>query len=675
MERLLLELESSRTAAVQPHNSSEEMQERLDKFLQVSSNVLEYRASLPSHVARRYVSDDHAHRIRDEALHAADKCNECATHILYAFEGKRKNAAIVLDRLRKSNASSDQLSRAVSSVANHYASCVDLWGKKASRLERMQFVCAATANFPSSTAEMRQAEEAALRLHTGWALNVNCMHLQQRVALALFMIEPHASTLEPAIKKILMDENGRVRLLETFVEDVFPAFVSTHDAVLHSKGRALDAEHCAVLEGVMERLSEFGAALNDIVAKVSDLGKGADLPLELLGQIVEGAWVTAHEVMRLLALQPKTPAIAPLDDAGAPIRAISPREAVVAKGAAARRKGKSKRTPADGAGSSAGGRMQPQAAIADEATAPPAKVLVLSALGTKKLVRAEEARAGASSSVAAEVALWQASPSIEELPQLLNQLDQLSQLDLAVQQRAVSAAREMKPEDADHVVDTVIKRLRTQAAEMQACVAALKDPDRRLLLLLTPVQMREVHDRIVELKAKCHEARGLAESFEKQKATTSIDCMKTYAFPSQKYLEKLRAAEELAFPDLPRALKGEPGALFEVRLQPKALDNGEIPSPMWVHIHTSRPVHAWQLATLDDAEFAACHVKSNEQRGYNRQWQNARAARGHEHVVVHRGKLTPAFCKSLLTTALTGGPQYQLAVPEHRSTRADSHGM
>lgn len=144
--------------------------------------------------------------------------------------------------------------------------------------------------------------------------------------------------------------------------------------------------------------------------------------------------------------------------------------------------------------------------------------------------------------------------------------------------------------------------------------------------------------------------------------------MKTYAFPSQKYLERLQAAEELAPLESPRALKGEPGTLFELKLQPTPLRNGTV-NPMWVHIHTKRPVYAWQLTTLDDAEFAACHVKSNEQRGYNRLWQNARAAMGHEDVVIHRGKLTPAFCKSLLGSAFSGYPGYPFAGTERGARR------
>ncbi|WP_027554636.1 hypothetical protein [Bradyrhizobium sp. Cp5.3] len=666
IDSLLEELDGCRNAAMRAQSPSE-AQELIDKLINAGSKVLNYRASLPPHLAHSILSDDHARRLRDEMLHAGDQCNTLATRTIYDMEEGKRSAAAVLERMIESKALHDQLSRAVSSVTKRYAACMDWWGKKALRSERMQSVCAASSNLPSTTAEMRQAELAVLRLHTGWALNTKCMHLQSRIALAQVMIEPLASTFEPATREILMDENGRVRLLGTFIQDVFPAFVSTADAVLHSKGCALDPEHCAVLEGVMERLSEFGLAWHNLVAKLSDGGIDADLPLELSGQIVEGAWVTAHEIMRLLELQPKTPAIiVPPYDALAAIPANTIGEGVVAEGATARRKRTPKRMWAVGGGSSAAGRTQPHEPTTDKVTAPAAKVLVLSDLGTKKLVSAEEAQARASSSGTAHLTIWQAPRSIEAVTRLLKRLDELLQFDLRSQQRVVSEASHMKPEDADHVVYTVVERLQRQAAEMQACVGALEEPRRRGLL--TPAQVPEVHDKIVRLKVRCSEAQGLAKALNERKGAIRIDCMKTYAFPSQKYLEHLRAAEELAPAHLPRALKGEPGALFEIKLQPKALRNGAMPSPMWVHMHTTRPVHAWQLATLDDAEFTACHVKSNVQRGYNRQWQNARAAAGHENVVVHRGKLSATFCKSLLTIVPTRHPRYSHAEAEHRST-------
>ncbi|WP_456835767.1 MULTISPECIES: hypothetical protein [unclassified Bradyrhizobium] len=664
MDGLLEELDACHSAAMGAQSSSE-AQELIDQVVKAGAAVLDYYASLPPDVARGILSDDQARRVRDQTLDAGNQCNALAAPTIYALEQSRKNAGKILERMRQSNAPPDHLIRAASSAAKHYLACTEWWGKKALRSERMQSVCGATANLPSATAQIRQAEQATLRLHTGWALYTKCVHLQSQVALARVMIESQASTLDPAVRQILLGENGRARLLGTFMEDVIPAFLSTGDAVLNSKGQALDAAHCAVLEGVMERLSEFASALPNMVAELRNKGASPELPLELLDQIVEGAWVTAHEVMRLLAVQPKTPAIiAPPTEAGLAIPADAAGRAPAAEDSPARRKGKGKRRQAGGAGSSAAGRRpEPQPAMPDADTARAAKVIVLSDLGTKKLASAEEAHARTSSSASGHLAIWQAPPSKEALTRLLERLDELLQFDLGSQQRAISQARHMKPEDADHVVDTVVERLQSQSAEIEACVAALDEPRRRGLL--TPVQLPEVHDKIVRLKAMLSEVQGQIHALKARKASIEIDCMKTYAFPSQKYLERLLAAEEVAPLEPPRALKGEPGKLFEIKLQPAPLVNGAVPHPMWVHIHTKRPVHAWQLATLDDAEFVACHVKSNEQRGYNRLWQNARAATGHDDVVIHRGKLTPAFCKSLLGAAFSGYPGYPFTETEH----------
>ncbi|WFT94294.1 hypothetical protein QA633_39430 [Bradyrhizobium barranii] len=677
MHSLLEDLDSSRNAATQLRNRSE-AQELIDQVVKAGSEVLDYYASLPPDMARRLLSDGRARQVRDETIAAGDECNIVATWIVNDLEANRIKAAAVLDRMRDAGAPPGQLGRAVSSVAKHYEACLDWWGKKVLRSERMQSVYTATANLPSTASKMREEEEAALRQHTGWALNTKCVYLESRIALARLLIESKASTFGPAVSDALMGEDGRVRLLGTFVADFYPAFNSTSDAVL--EGAALDADHCTVLEGVMERLSEFASGVHGIVTRLRDAGTDADLPLELLGQIAEGAWDTAHEVTRLLALQPKIPAtIEP------PARAGTPENiGVVADGRAARREGKGKRAPVAGEGSSTARLPESQLPRPDAATAPTGKVIVLSDLGTKKLASAEEeARARASSSATEHLEMWQAPPSREALTGLLNRLDELLQFNLPAQQSAVSQARQMKPDDAGHVVGLVVKRLQTQAAEIEACVAALEEPRRGGLL--TPAQVPVVHKKIIRLKAMLSEVQGQANSLNARKAAITMDCMKTYAFPSQKYLEQLRAAGELASVDPPRALKGEPGTLFEIKLQPTALQptalqptalrRGAMPSPMWVHIHTKRPVHAWQLAMLSDAEFTACHVKSNAQRGYNQHWQSARAAAGHESVVIHRGKLTPAFCRSLLSAAAGGQPWYPLPEAEHASMQFARLGM
>ncbi len=658
MDSLLGELETSRQAATQAR-SEPEAQDLIDQVVKAGSTVLEYYADLPANLARRILPDDQARRLRDDTLHAADRCNEIATRIVYKLEEDRKRAKLWLGRIRNTGTPA-QVSGAFASVANYYAACMEWWGKKVLRLERMQSVWAATANLPSSTPEMRSTEEAALRLQTGWAVNMKCMYLQSRIALTELLIDSRASTLERGVRDALMDEIGRVRLLGTFIDDVFPAFVSTGQAVLNSEGAVLDAEHRAVLEGVMERLSEFASGLSGIVANLRGAGTGADLPLQLLDGIVEGAWATANEVMRLLALQPTTPAtMEPPDWAALPENAdvrgeVNPR----------RRKDKGRRPAPGGEGSSTADSSEPQLAGPDSSAAPARKVIVRSDLGTKKLATAEEARA--SSAASRHLQMWQAPPSKEALAGLLDRLDKLLQFELPAQQRIVSQTRQMKPEDAEHVLDRVISRLQTQADESEACVSALREPRRRGLL--APSQVPEVHDKLFRLNGMLSELQGQANSLIARKSAITSDCMKTYSFPSQKYLEQLRAAGELESVGLPHALKGEPGRLFEIKLQPKALRSGAMPRPMWVHIHTERPVHAWQLATLGDRDFAACHVKSDEQRGYNKNWQNARAAEGHDKVVIHRGKLTPAFCRSLLSSA-AGHPWQPFPDPEHVSAQ------
>ncbi|MCC8972669.1 hypothetical protein [Bradyrhizobium brasilense] len=664
---LLEEFETCRRAAMRARDLPE-AQELIDQVVRAGSAALDYYADLPPNLARRILPDDRARLLRDDTLDAATQCNTVARQIVDQLEKKRKEALRCLERL-KGIATPHQLSRSVASVAEHYAAHMEWWGKKTLRLERMQSVCAATADLPSATPEMRKAEAAALRLHTGHALNTRCMYLQTRIALAELLIDAQASTLEPNAHEALMGENGRVRLLGTFIEDVFPAFVSTGHAVMYSNGASLDAEHRAVLEGVMERLSEFASGVSSMVTTLREAGSGADLPLQLLDQIVEGAWLTANEVMRLLALQPKLAAT--IEPPAWP--ALPENTAMVGESSAARRKGKGRRAAAAGEGSSTASPPESQLARPDAATAPTGKVIVLSDLGTKKLVTAEEARASASTSATEHLQMWQAPPSRKALAGLLERLDELLQFNVPAQQSAVSQARQMKPEDADHVLDLVITRLQTQAAEIEACVVALKEPRRRVLL--TPAQVPEVHEKISRLKAMRSEVKGQVKSLNERKAAITSDCMKTYAFPSQRYLEQLRAAGELAPVDPPRALQGEPGKLFEVKLQPAALSSGARPSPMWVHIHTKRPIHAWQLPMLGDRDFAACHVKSDEQRGYNRHWQNARAAEGHDNVVIHRGKLTPAFCKSLLSTGAGGQALYHLPDAGHVSAQMGRLGI
>lgn len=130
MDGLLEELDRCRNAATQVLRNSSEPQELIDQLVKAGAKVLDYRASLPPHVARRVLSDDRTRRLRDEVLHAADQCNTLATPTIFALEQSRLTATLVLERMLQSNAPSDQMSRAVSSVANRYAACMEWWEKR-----------------------------------------------------------------------------------------------------------------------------------------------------------------------------------------------------------------------------------------------------------------------------------------------------------------------------------------------------------------------------------------------------------------------------------------------------------------------------------------------------------------------------------------------------------------
>ncbi|MET4045911.1 hypothetical protein ABIC03_007648 [Bradyrhizobium sp. RT6a] len=168
---------------------------------------------------------------------------------------------------------------------------------------------------------------------------------------------------------------------------------------------------------------------------------------------------------------------------------------------------------------------------------------------------------------------------MEALTPLLKRLDELLQFDLGGQQRAASQARQINPRTPTTSWTLSSSACRPGRRDRGLCSRA---GGARRRGLLTPLQLREAHNKIVQLKSMLSEAEGQAKALDAREATTRIDCMKTYAFPSQQYLEHLRGRTSWRLRISPRVLKGEPGALFEIKLQPKALRNGAIPSPMYV---------------------------------------------------------------------------------------------
>jgi hypothetical protein len=490
----------------------------------------------------------------------------------------------------------------------------------------------------------------------------------------------------------LLGENGLVALMETFSNDILFASETIRDEFLVAwdGGTAVAGSILIVLDGLVARLTEFAAGLDAWLSEARHDPDLATLPLDSCRPLVDIAWVVAHDTLRVLGFcRPPHASPAPEED-GVPAGADEPRPAASAPASASaspstrsgKGKGKKKAKGGKPAGSAAAylqsepseprepaqtqalrSSREASASLASASPAsapastaaletgpetPPTNVLARTELGTYMLVKAGQAQqtqAAAPSAVAAPVRPGPPTPG--ELAELLTRVDTLLAFDLSAEQRKVSQARRsLSPENAEYVTGNVIERLTRQAGDIRACLDVLDVPRHRWGL--TSAKADDVHGKIEQLRSMQAQVEGVSRSLREQLPADTLDHVKRYPFPTQQHIERLLAEGALAPAGAVTPLDGEPGTLFELKLQPSPLRNGSMPRPIWLHVHTKRPVRARELATLRDAMFAATHVKSDEQRGYNRDWQDARAREGHENVVVHRGKLTPALCRRLL---------------------------
>ena len=663
--------------AVTEANATQQGQERLvrlDQLMDAGREILALYASLPRHTAVRVFTDEEVRTLRDDLLEADAHYTAVSNTAYLALSQRKGKDADLLARMARLNETRDpplDLSQLEARVRQHAADEFAWWTRKAMRAERALAVCSLAAGLPSTSAAGRAAEETQLRELSGTLVFAQFIVLNSRADLALAEMSQLG---EPSPGEGSDDGGSLVSTLTAFRDDIRPAFQSTVDDAVRGGGRPLAPATCAVLEGVVGRLAEFASTLERQLAGLGDERAATGSPLAALQPFIEGAWITAHEVTRLLARQPNAAGMgAPPGSAAAAAPVETGTDAAAHTDAAAegsasssRRKKKRRPTqPAPAAGASGSATLSaplsapPSAAVPApaQATAAPAKVLARSALGTQVLADAqpddEAAPLGSapaeSAAPAGKVAAVE-PPATVTLAQRLARLEALAGFDLPAQQREVSRARrELAPESAQHVAEVVARRLAAQATEMAACLAAWDD--RGLRQTLSSAQQDQVHTQTRRLRVLLAEVQGQVKVLQDGMAAATLDHMKTYAFPTQAHVAELLQAGELAAAEPPRALKGEPGTLFELKLQPAALRNGVLPRPIWLHVHTARPVRAKQLATLDDAAFTASHVKSDAGRGHNRQWQDAQAAAGRDNVLIHRGKIAPALCRTLLAPA------------------------
>ncbi|WP_211322515.1 hypothetical protein [Paracidovorax anthurii] len=131
-----------------------------------------------------------------------------------------------------------------------------------------------------------------------------------------------------------------------------------------------------------------------------------------------------------------------------------------------------------------------------------------------------------------------------------------------------------------------------------------------------------------------------------------LDRVKTFSYPRLKHVAHLMKADgqgqglKIGAPVKLRS-KSDPdehrGTVFEVKLTPGKLTNGQPAPPLYVHLHTKEPVTAEACRTIAFGDLDAIHVKNAEQHGKGRTWEVLNNALDS----VHRGPFDAAALKLL----------------------------
>ena len=131
------------------------------------------------------------------------------------------------------------------------------------------------------------------------------------------------------------------------------------------------------------------------------------------------------------------------------------------------------------------------------------------------------------------------------------------------------------------------------------------------------------------------------------------DALKCHATPTASHLQRLLRMQEIASVSQLKKLnsvgdEGDRGTLFEMKIQPKPLVNGDAVPPLYLHLHTPELVIAEECRAMSFEAFTAVHVKNEVQRGLGRRWEELQKAFGRADMKVHRGEVDESLLRDLL---------------------------
>lgn len=210
------------------------------------------------------------------------------------------------------------------------------------------------------------------------------------------------------------------------------------------------------------------------------------------------------------------------------------------------------------------------------------------------------------------------------------------------------------PEQALHIMADRSEAWLRQAGKLGAALAELVQPV--CLRHLEPDDLARAAHLREQARDRMHQLETEANALQAGLGPARLDLMKVYRLPREAHWAELLDRDEvLPVPD-PQVLPTDPpNTLFEVQLLARPLsDASRPPPPVWLHLHTHAPEDAAGLHSLPFEAFAAAHLKSDLQRRRGRLWQLDQAGQGKEEVMIHRGKVGPAFIAKVLNRTRAG---------------------
>lgn len=132
------------------------------------------------------------------------------------------------------------------------------------------------------------------------------------------------------------------------------------------------------------------------------------------------------------------------------------------------------------------------------------------------------------------------------------------------------------------------------------------------------------------------------ELVERNIDTRQADALKGHRYPRGKYISRLLKTNQIQEVGTPVRLRSDKEALYEIRIQPKPLSTGASVPPIFLHLHSNKPIPVEDLLKQPLRAFTAAHVKTKEQKNLGANYERYAQITDelHRFQKIHRGDVS-----------------------------------